>query len=183
MSNRVVVPFPKIEVGTRDFVWFIVISGPFIATHLLTPVKLPWLLLLLLCVYPALVLMIFLTQRAAKKWPDQFCSYIEVGDMQLVVGRPFRRKIAMQYLDIQRIVALSAINGYGESETRLSVYTNSQKLTIGGALLYGSKLPEKIWALPGYDQLAWSQSDAEEDSIRWSFISKRTEIMRKPKVQ
>jgi hypothetical protein len=179
MNDQVTVPFPAHRLGIRELIWSIVLALPFVFTHFLTPLKLHWAVLLLFLLLPVLVALLAALQLAAKQWPHEFSSTISVDDRQIVLTRPFGREVTLPFSQITKIVALSTLDAeYGESTTRLAIYTNDRKVAVGGDLLYRSNLLEHIQRLPGFDFAAYAESHAEEGSLLRSLLSKRTQIFK-----
>ena len=65
MSEKVVVPMVQHSLRGRDLTWAVALAAPFLATHLLTPLKLHWFLLSVVCAAPLLVALLMLLQWQA----------------------------------------------------------------------------------------------------------------------
>lgn len=168
------------EVSLRTFVWPLVFMLPFVVTHWLTPVKMPWGFIAMLYAYVVLMLFVTAMQMLARRRPDLFDIHLEVHDDDFAVGRTWGRKAVVRFAEVRRIVALSSIDSEGDPQTGLVFHTGDRKVSVSPRVLYGSGLLDRIRALPGFDAAAYDRHDAEANSLWRSIVPKRTELLKTP---
>ena len=89
----------------------------------------------------------------------------------------------MEFANITQVVAVSGLDGGGESTMTLVLYSVAHRIAIGGKLLHGSGLLARLEQLPGFDSHAYADSWAEENGRSLAFFSKRTIVHRRPPPQ
>ncbi|WP_431261924.1 hypothetical protein ACQ859_17125 [Roseateles chitinivorans] len=156
----------------------ILLTAPFIGIHLLTPVQLPWGMLAFLCSLPGLIGALLALKAYQRRRHDAFAPSLTMTSHGLELRRNFRRNVRMEFADITRVVAVSGLDGGGESTMTLVLYSSGRRIAIGGELLFGSSLLARLEKLPGFDSQAYAGSWVEENGSNQAFFSKRTVIFR-----
>lgn len=109
--------------------------------------------------------------------PERFLLYgVDMKDNGFVFHHPLRRTKFIRYKSIYRIVA-SSIDGGGESDCMLRVKSLDGNARLEENILYGTGILDVLKSLPGFDNEAWSKSNAPEASLFWSIVSKKTVLL------
>jgi hypothetical protein len=110
--------------------------------------------------------------------PERFLLYgVEMKDDGFVFHHQLRRTKYIRYKSIYRIVAISMIDGGGESACTLRVKSLDGNARLEENILYGTEILEVLKSLPYFNNEAWSKSYVPEDSLLWATIAKKTVLL------